>query len=50
MCSTTPARAMGLTRFGVIAEGNMADLVVLDRGFRVKRTLIGGETVYERAS
>jgi N-acetylglucosamine-6-phosphate deacetylase len=49
MCSTTPARAMGLTRFGVIAEGNIADLVVLDRAFRVRRTLIGGETVYERA-
>jgi N-acetylglucosamine-6-phosphate deacetylase len=50
MCSTTPARAMGLTRFGVIAEGNVADLVVLDRAFRVRRTVIGGETVYERAS
>ena len=50
MCSTTPARAMGLTRFGVIAEGNIADLVVLDRAFRVTRTLIAGETVYERAS
>ena len=50
MCSTTPARAMGLTRFGVIAEGNIADLVVLDRAFRVRRTLIAGETVYERAS
>jgi N-acetylglucosamine-6-phosphate deacetylase len=49
MCSTTPARAVGLTRFGVIAEGNVADLVVLDRAFRVRRTLIGGETVYERA-
>ena len=50
MCSTTPARAMGLTRFGVVAEGNIADLVVLDRGFRVRRTLIAGETVYERTS
>jgi len=48
MCSTTPARAMGLTRFGVIAEGNIADLVVLDRAFRVRRTFIAGETVYER--
>ena len=48
MCSTTPARAMGLTRFGVIAEGNIADLVVLDRAFRVRRTLIAGETVYDR--
>ena len=50
MCSTTPARAMGLARFGVIAEGNVADLVILDRAFRVRRTLIGGETVYERTS
>ncbi len=48
MCSTTPARAIGLTRFGVIAEGNIADLVVLDRAFRVRHTLIAGETVYER--
>jgi N-acetylglucosamine-6-phosphate deacetylase len=50
MCSTTPARAIGLTRFGVIAEDNKADLVVLDRAFRVRRTLIAGETAYERAS
>lgn len=50
MCSTTPARAMGLTRFGVIAEGNIADLVVLDRAFRVVRTFIAGEPVYERTS
>src|SRR5262245_36207379 len=50
MCSTTPARAMGLTRFGVIAEGNIADLVVLDRAFCVTRTIIAGETIYERAS
>jgi N-acetylglucosamine-6-phosphate deacetylase len=45
MCSTTPARELGLTGFGVIAAGAMADLVVLDRGFRVVRTLIGGEQV-----
>ena len=48
MCSTTPARALGLTRFGVIAEGNVADLVVLDRGFRVARTFIEGEEVFAR--
>ena len=48
MCSTTPARALGLTRFGVIAEGNVADLVVLDRGFRVTRTFIEGEEVFAR--
>jgi N-acetylglucosamine-6-phosphate deacetylase len=47
MCSTTPARALGLTRFGVIADGYVADLVVLDRAFRVTRTFIDGEQVYE---
>jgi N-acetylglucosamine-6-phosphate deacetylase len=46
MCSTTPSRALGLTGFGVIAEGNVADLVVLDRAFRVSRTFIDGEEVY----
>ncbi|HLG60115.1 MAG TPA: N-acetylglucosamine-6-phosphate deacetylase [Vicinamibacterales bacterium] len=46
MCSTTPARELGLTGFGVIAEGAVADLVVLDRGFRAVRTFIGGEEVW----
>jgi len=46
LCSTTPARALGLTGFGVIAEGGAADLVVLDRAFRVARTFIDGEQVY----
>lgn len=46
MCSTTPARAMGLTGFGVIAQGHAADIVVLDRAFRVARTFIDGEEIY----
>jgi N-acetylglucosamine-6-phosphate deacetylase len=46
LCSTTPARALGLTGFGVIAEGSAADVVVLDRAFRVVRTFIDGEQVY----
>jgi N-acetylglucosamine-6-phosphate deacetylase len=46
MCSTTPSRALGLTRFGVIADGNVADVVVLDRAFRVARTFIDGEEIY----
>jgi N-acetylglucosamine-6-phosphate deacetylase len=46
MCSTTPARELGLAEFGVIAEGRVADLAVLDRDFRVVRTFIGGEEVY----
>jgi N-acetylglucosamine-6-phosphate deacetylase len=46
LCSTTPARALGLTGFGVIAEGGAADLVVLDRAFRVMRTFVAGQQVY----
>ena len=46
LCSTTPARQLGLTGFGVIATGAMADLVVLDRGFGVARTFIGGREVW----
>ena len=46
LCSTSPARALALTGLGVIAEGNVADLVVLDRAFRVTHTFIDGEQVY----
>ena len=42
VCSTTPARALQLQGFGVIARGGVADLVVLDRDLRVVRTFIGG--------
>jgi N-acetylglucosamine-6-phosphate deacetylase len=42
LCSTSPARALGLYGFGVLADGAAADLVVLDRAFRVRRTFIGG--------
>jgi N-acetylglucosamine-6-phosphate deacetylase len=48
LCSTTPARELGLTGFGAIATGAVADLVVLDRGFRVARTFIGGQEVWRR--
>ena len=46
LCSMTPARQLGLAGFGFIAEGAVADLVVLDRGFRVVRTFIDGREVY----
>jgi len=46
LCATTPARELQLTGFGVLASGAMADLVVLDRTFRVVRTFIGGTEVH----
>ena len=46
LCSSTPARELGLTGFGVIARDAVADLVVLDRGFRVQRTIIAGDSAY----
>ena len=46
LCSTTPARELGLTGFGVLARDYVADVAVLDRGFRVVRTFIDGEQVY----
>jgi N-acetylglucosamine-6-phosphate deacetylase len=46
LCSTSPARALGLSGFGVLAEGTAADLVVMDRAFYVVRTLIGGRQAF----
>jgi N-acetylglucosamine-6-phosphate deacetylase len=46
LCATTAARELNLTGFGVIADGTVADVVVLDRGFRVARTFIAGREVY----
>jgi N-acetylglucosamine-6-phosphate deacetylase len=48
LCSTTPADELGLAGIGTIAEGAIADLVVLDADFRVRHTLIAGEVVYSR--
>jgi N-acetylglucosamine-6-phosphate deacetylase len=46
MCSTTPARQLRLTGFGVLARDCVADIAVLDRGFGVVRTYIDGKEVY----
>jgi N-acetylglucosamine-6-phosphate deacetylase len=48
VCSTTPARALGLQGFGVIARGAVADLVVLTDDYRVTQTWVGGELVFSR--
>ncbi len=46
MCATTPARALGLQGFGVIAPGAVADLTVLDADLRVVQTWIGGRQAW----
>jgi N-acetylglucosamine-6-phosphate deacetylase len=50
VCATTPARALRLQGFGVIAEGAMADLVVLNRNLEVVHTFIGGALAWSRQS
>ena len=42
LCSTTPARELGLTGFGVLARDCVADVAVLDRG------IWRGSNVYRR--
>jgi N-acetylglucosamine-6-phosphate deacetylase len=46
LCSTTPARELGLHGYGVLAPGAVADLAVLDRSYRVVQTWIAGELVW----
>ncbi len=46
LCATTPARALRLLGHGVIAEGAVADLVILDTALKVRRTIIGGVEVF----
>ena len=46
MCAATPARQLNLTGFGVLSEGAVADVTVLDREYRVVRTFIDGQEVY----
>ena len=44
LCSTTPARELGLIGQGVIAPGSLADLAILTPGLRVVQTWVGGRT------
>lgn len=50
VCATTPARALGLQGFGVLAPGAIADLAVLDRDLRVVQTWIAGALAWQRTS
>ena len=49
MCSTTPAGQLGRAELGRISEGAQADLVVIDRDFRVVRTFVAGTQVWPPA-
>jgi N-acetylglucosamine-6-phosphate deacetylase len=46
VCATSPARALGLQGFGVIAPGAMADLAVLGPDLTLRQTWIGGALVF----
>ena len=48
MCSTTPARELGLVGYGVLAPDASADLAVLDANLSVVQTYVGGNLVYSR--
>jgi N-acetylglucosamine-6-phosphate deacetylase len=47
MASTNPTRILGLTQKGRLEKGFDADLVVMDREFNVKLTMVQGSIVYE---
>lgn len=48
LCSTTPARELGLVGHGILARDAIADFVVLDDKFSVVQTYIAGKVVYSR--
>lgn len=50
MCATSPARHLGLSRQGIIKEGALADLTVLDADRTVVQTYVGGRLVYNRVA
>ena len=43
MAGATPARRLGLSELGTLQAGMPADLVLLDDGFHVRSTVVGGE-------
>lgn len=47
MCSTTPARELGLDGHGVLTAGAIADFTVLDANLRVRQTWLGGQLIFD---
>jgi N-acetylglucosamine-6-phosphate deacetylase len=50
LCSTTPARELGLRDHGILARDAIADFVVLDGSLSVVQTYVGGQLVYSRTA
>jgi N-acetylglucosamine-6-phosphate deacetylase len=50
VCSTTPARELGMFGHGILAPEAAADLVVLDSNLRVVQTYVAGQLAYSRGS
>jgi N-acetylglucosamine-6-phosphate deacetylase len=50
VCSTTPARELGLVGHGVLAVDAVADLIILDETFSVVQTYVAGRLAYSRPS
>jgi N-acetylglucosamine-6-phosphate deacetylase len=50
LCSTTPARELGLVGHGVLAPEAVADFVVLDANYTVVQTYVAGQLAYARNS
>lgn len=45
--SYNPSRAINMTNLGEIRKGNVANLILVDDKFNVKKTILKGEVVYE---
>ncbi len=48
MATTTPAKIIGCHSKGSLAPGYDADIVIFDDFIDIKRTIVGGKTVYKR--
>lgn len=46
MTSTNTAKLMGMKKIGMIKEGYLADLIILDEKYNLKKTIIEGEIAY----
>jgi N-acetylglucosamine-6-phosphate deacetylase len=50
LCSTTPARELGLAGHGILARDAIADFAVLDQSLSVVQTYVAGQLVYSRTA